>query len=153
MSTGENHIPIAYVHARHGGTEYRNARDLRERVLRKPLGLPLRDIDTVADAEEELFCAVRGDTVIACLQLKPIDAVTMKLRQMAVEPAFQKSGVGSALVRFAEQWARTRSLASIVLDARVEAVRFYTRLGYVLDGQPFESVGIPHQKMKRALRG
>ena len=147
------HIPIVYTHARFGDDEYKGALGLRERVLRKPLGIPLRDIDVENDSEEELFCALRGDDVIACLLLKPVDERTMKLRQMAVDPHFQKSGVGSALVRFAEQWARTREVAAITMDARTEAVRFYERLGYATDGKPFESVGIPHQKMKRALRG
>ena len=151
MNNRDSHIPIVYVHARFGGNEYRSALALRERVLRKPLGIPLRDSDTATDEEEELFCALRGDAVIASLQLKPLGAATMKLRQMAVEPSLQKSGVGSALVRFAEQWARTRAVRAIVMDARAEAVRFYERLGYSAEGEPFESVGIPHRKMKRTL--
>ena len=142
---------IAYVQARFGGPHYRAACDLRERVLRRPLGIPLRDVDTAEDSGEELFCALQAERVIACLHLKYVDAATMKLRQMAVDPAFQKSGVGSGLVRFAEGWARGRATDAIVLDARIAAAPFYERLGYAREGEPFESVGIPHIRMRRSL--
>ena len=87
MTIGANRTAaIQYVHTPFGGAHYRQAYDLRERVLRKPLGIPLRDEDTADDAGEELFYALQDEHVIASLQLKPIDATTMKLRQMAVEP-------------------------------------------------------------------
>ena len=150
MSTGAP--TCTCVHTPYGGAQYRDARALRERVLRRPLGLPLREIDVRDDAEEELFCAVDGECVVACLQLKPLDSATMKLRQMAVEPRFQNSGVGSALVQFAEGWAREHGIGAIVLDARTAVLPFYEKLGYARKGEPFESVGIPHQKMAKTLR-
>lgn len=142
---------LLFACALFGGPQYRQALDLRERVLRRPLGIPLRDVDTADDSNEELFCALNGEHVIACLQLKPIDAATMKLRQMAVEPAFQKHGIGSALVRFAEDWARASGIATVVLDARADVTAFYEKLGYSTLGEPFVSVGIAHRGMVKAL--
>jgi len=144
--------PIVYVHAPFGGAHYRQSCELRERVLRKPLGIPLRDEDMADDAEEELFCALKGEHVIASLQLKPIDQTTVKLRQMAVEPEFQKSGIGSTLVRFAEDWARANGITQIVLHARVEVTRFYEALDYAVEGERFVSVGIPHVAMRKRIR-
>lgn len=144
---------IRFTHAEFGTPLYEAAVQLREKVLRKPLGIPLRDVDTADDAQEELFCALSGDRLIACLHLKPADGATMKLRQMAVEPQFQKSGVGSALVRYAEHWAAAHGIATIALDARTAVTKFYESLGYRIDGDEFESVGIPHIHMSKALAG
>ena len=143
---------IRFTHAEFATPLYDAALQLRENVLRKPLGIPLRDVDTADDATEELFCALSGERLIACLNLKPVDATTMKLRQMAVEPASQKSGVGSALVRYAEQWARQHGRTHIVLDARAAVTQFYESLGYRIDGDEFVSVGIPHIHMAKTLR-
>jgi predicted N-acetyltransferase YhbS len=143
---------IAYIRAPFGSEEYWRARDLRERVLRKPLGLALREIDVRSDAEEEHFCAVTEGRVIACVLFKPLDERTMKLRQMAVDPEFQKTGIGSHLVRFAEDSARVNGVEKIVMDARADVTPFYEKLGYAAEGGVFESVGIPHQKMMKSLR-
>jgi hypothetical protein len=150
-SGGDSGLQVMMVHALFGGPQYKQALQLRERVLRLPLGIPLRDEDTAEDAQEHTLCALMGAQVIACLLLKPAGAHTMKLRQMAVEPEFQKSGVGSALVRYAETWARSEGVATIVMDARAEVTPFYEKLGYAKDGEPFTSVGIPHQKMRKSL--
>ena len=145
-------MSIRFVRAAFGTPHYEQAYRLREDILRRPLGIPLREADTKDDALEELFCALMDERVVACLHLKPVDATTMKLRQMAVEPAMQKSGVGSALVRYAEHWAQEHGIDTIVLDARVQVVRFYEILGYTAEGDEFVSVGIPHRRMRKTLR-
>jgi predicted GNAT family N-acyltransferase len=40
----------------------------------------------------------------------------------------------------------------MVLNARDTAIPFYLHLGYELVGEPFVEVGIPHRKMRKALR-
>jgi predicted GNAT family N-acyltransferase len=151
MSGTNDAISIMFAHVLFDGPQYKQALDLRERVLRLPLGIPLRDEDTRDDATEHTLVALMGERVIACLMLKRADATTMKLRQMAVESEFQKSGVGSALVRYAEDWARSEGVKTIMMDARAAVTPFYEKLGYARDGAPFTSVGIPHQKMHKSL--
>jgi predicted GNAT family N-acyltransferase len=151
MSANDGGARIMLAHALFGGPQYQQALELRERVLRLPLGIPLRDEDTKDDKGEHTLVALMGARVIACLMLKPAGARTMKLRQMAVEPEFRNAGVGSALVRHAEDWARSEGVKEIVMDARAEATPFYEQLGYVAEGEPFTSVGIPHRKMRKAI--
>lgn len=150
-ATNDAGAQIMLAHVLFGGPQYEQALELRERILRRPLGLPLRDEDISNDANEHTLCALMGARVIACVMLKPAGAHTMKLRQMAVEPEFQKSGVGSALVRYAEDWARSEGVKTIMMDARAAVTPFYEKLGYAKDGAPFTSVGIPHQKMRKSL--
>lgn len=63
---------------------------------------------------------------------KPREAVVQSL---VVDAAQRTRGVGAALMRDAEAWARERGLASVALYTRVdrEAARaFYERIGYGL---------------------
>lgn len=144
-------MPFLFAHALFGGPQYLEARALRERVLRAPLGIPLRDEDVDDDQNQHTLVALAGAGVAACLMLKRADAKTMKLRQMAVAPEYQRTGLGSALVRYAEDWARSEGIETIVMDARAEVTPFYEKLGYSADGAPFTSVGIPHRKMRKHL--
>jgi predicted GNAT family N-acyltransferase len=50
-----------------------------------------------------------------------------------------------------EEVARQRGFDRIVLHARDTAVAFYLRLGYQLEGEPFEEVGILHRRMAKTL--
>jgi ribosomal protein S18 acetylase RimI-like enzyme len=52
---------------------------------------------------------------------------------LAVDPAFRRQGVGTMLMRSAEQWCRERGVPKLQLMVRSENVElacFYTALGY-----------------------
>ena len=57
---------------------------------------------------------------------KPVEVV---VQSVAVDPAHRKAGVGAALMRHAETWARETGHASVALHTR-NAAPFYKRLGY-----------------------
>jgi len=124
---------------------------LREQVLRKPIGLILSHDDTVDDHQQLIFIAVNGMDVIACLMAKKLNHELIKFRQMAVMPTFQGSGIGSDLLSFAEEICRREHVKTFELNARVEAIPFYIKNGYVVTGEEFEEVGIPHKKMYKFL--
>ena len=55
---------------------------------------------------------------------------------LVVAPEAEGKGVGAALMRFAEQWARERGMREVVLDVfagNEHARRFYERVGYRTD--------------------
>jgi predicted GNAT family N-acyltransferase len=131
--------------------EYVAAIRLREAILRKPLGLVLSAEEMAAEPECRHFVGVMGTDVVATLLLKPLDAQTVKMRQVAVEPAMQGSGIGAGLVRFAEAAARELGFKTIVAHARATAVPFYLRLGYATEGELFIENTIPHQLVTKAL--
>jgi aminoglycoside 6'-N-acetyltransferase I len=50
-----------------------------------------------------------------------------------VDPAFRKMGIGSRLVRFAEDWARSRGCTEMASDAEIDNLvsqQAHSRLGY-----------------------
>jgi len=57
---------------------------------------------------------------------KPVEVV---VQSIAVDPAVRKGGIGRALMRQAEAWARETGHASVALHTR-NAAPFYVRLGY-----------------------
>ncbi|MGB8170432.1 MAG: GNAT family N-acetyltransferase [Chthoniobacteraceae bacterium] len=135
-----------------GSPEYRASIRLREAVLRAPLGLTLSAEELAVEPACEHFAALLENEVVATLLLVPLDADTVKMRQVAVNPSRQRSGIGAGLVRFAEEAARERGFRRMVAHARATAVEFYRRLGYAVEDEPFLETTIPHQRVSKVLR-
>lgn len=130
--------------------KYPQVYNLREEILRKPIGLSLKDEDLSADAQNAIFIAEHEGNVIGCVMLYPIaDEEKIKLRQMAVYDEWQGKGVGKLLVDAAEAYAKEKGYLSIILHARKIAEGFYKRLGYYTTSSEFTEVGIPHVVMEK----
>jgi len=125
---------------------------LREAVLRRPLGMVYAPAALMEEWREYHFgWWVAGRGLVAVLTLAPLEENGWKLRQMAVHPDYQRRGYGRCLIAAAERWAAQRGGRHIVLHARHYAVPFYEKLGYRKEGPPFEEVGMPHYRMRKAL--
>lgn len=124
--------------------------ELRDAVLRRPLGQSLRDDDISGDHLERIFI-VQNDAgrAVACVMLRALPSGAFKLRQMAVSPAFQGTGIGRQLVEAAERAAWTSGAQRIEMNARAAVRSFYEKLGYAVEGEEFVEVGIPHFFMKK----
>lgn len=126
--------------------------ELRTKVLRAPLGLVYTTEQLAAEKDEVHIVATIGDKVAGVLLLKIAAPSVLKMRQVAVDPALQHSGIGSKLVAFAEQYASAHGYVEIELHARDAAKVFYLKAGYRIVGDVFTEVGLPHYKMKKNLR-
>jgi predicted GNAT family N-acyltransferase len=124
---------------------------LREKVLRKPLGLSLYNEDTSADAMDITFVATNNQIVVGCLMIKTIDSIRAKPRQMAVAEECQKKGIGSQLMLAAESYFKQKGTKIFTLHARKYAIPFYEKLNYTIESAEFEEVGIPHVLMQKKL--
>ncbi len=71
--------------------------------------------------------------------------------RMAVLAPWRHMGVGRALLASLIRTAEEHRLTSVWLTAQVQAVGFYQRAGFVVDGDPFMEAGITHQRMVRRL--
>jgi len=134
-----------------GSEVYRESVRLREEVLRRPLGLSWEP--GAFDGEDMSFHlgCFAGNELAGTLILRPLDATTLKMRQVAVSPAWQSRGAGTLLVRFAERFAAARGYSSIVAHARATALAFYRKHGYRADGDGFLEVNIPHVCIRKTL--
>jgi predicted GNAT family N-acyltransferase len=132
--------------------EYDETVQLRDRILRRPLGLEFSEAQLAEEFADFHLAAYTDDWVLrGCLVLTPTDDKTLKMRQVAVDERVQKQGVGQQLVVASESFARLRGFENMVLNARETAVPFYKKLNYDIVGERFEEVGIPHFKMMKKL--
>ena len=127
--------------------------ELRERVLRRPLGLTYSEEDLAAEQGDRHLVAFDGDFLIGGLIVreKGQDPGVWKIRQVAVDPSWQEKGIGRALMIAAEAAARETGITQLVLNSRETVGEFYKRLGYIAEGDRFYEVGIPHRRMRLCL--
>jgi predicted GNAT family N-acyltransferase len=76
---------------------------------------------------------------------------TGKIGRVAVLPQYRGSGAGVAIMRRLVDLARERGFTEVYLNAQTYARGFYERLGFRAEGPEFDEVGIPHQRMRRAV--
>ena len=125
--------------------------NLRNEILRKPLGLSFTTEELEKEKDDILMGAFEDDKLLGCCLLTRMDAKTVRLRQMAVPNSMQGKGVGRALMIFAENIARDLGYRKLCMHARKTAVGFYQKLGYGISGDEFFEVTIPHYVMEKAL--
>lgn len=136
----------------HGGPDYFALVELRRAVLRRPLGLDFSPEQLAAEETQFHLGAWEGERLVGCLALL-MSGGEARMRQVAVAADAQGRGIGRLLVAKFEAEARRRGAARVVLHARRTAVAFYERLGYAVEGEPFQEVGLPHRSMSRTLPG
>ncbi|NBO18955.1 MAG: N-acetyltransferase [Proteobacteria bacterium] len=134
-----------------GTDEYQQIKQLRQDVLRTPIGLVLSEKDVAGEETQTHIAAIEHGQVVGSVILKPLEQDVMKLRQMAVAASHQGRGLGAKLVRFAEEEARSLGFAIIECNARITAQGFYEKLGWRTTGETFEEVGLPTIRMNKKL--
>jgi GNAT superfamily N-acetyltransferase len=70
---------------------------------------------------------------------------------MAVDENFKRKGVGTKIVKELENYALSKGMVSMILNARENAISFYLSLGYQEVGPYQSDTGIPHKTMKKRL--
>lgn len=130
---------------------YQQECQLRNEILRKPLGLDLLQEDLEKESDYFHYGMVDTNQVIACAVAIPVCGGKAKIRQMTVAPEYQKQGIGRLLLQHIEADLKQRCIEFIELDARTSAVSFYEKLGYIVEGEEFLSVTIPHLRMVKSI--
>lgn len=140
-----------FVEIEFGSALYKAELNLRDRLLRIPLGLDIQSDDLAAEQEYRHFGILQDNNLVACLVAVPRDPGQMQLRQIAVEEYLQGQGVGRMLMLNVEAVLAEAGVDYLVLNSRDTAVGFYQRLGYEPVGEGFVEVGIPHRRMEKRV--
>ncbi|MBX9571230.1 MAG: GNAT family N-acetyltransferase [Candidatus Obscuribacterales bacterium] len=136
----------------HNSAEYKETVALRNEILRRPLGLVFNAEDLERETDSTHIACYLNGSLAGCLILEPDPHGGLKMRQVAVSKEHQGCGIGKAMVQFSEQFARENNFTKIHMNARDTAVEFYLRLGYEIEGEPFEEVTIPHRHMFKDIQ-
>ena len=135
----------------HNSDEYNLALQLRDLVLRKPLGLNFTASELKKDENDTHFGLFEDGRILACLILSETDNQRMKMRQVAVDTKRQGQGLGKELSLAAEKYALNRGFSIMFCHARKSARPFYESMGYEIVGDEFTEVNIPHYLMEKRL--
>ncbi|MDB5198101.1 MAG: GCN5-related N-acetyltransferase [Chitinophagaceae bacterium] len=143
-------MPIKQID--HGTKEYQQMVELRNEILRKPLGLTFDPEELAKETKDILIAAFEEDKILGCCLLTKVDNQCVRLRQMAVQNNLQGKGIGAAMLNYAENVARDAGYYKVIMHARKTATGFYEKLGYKITGKEFEEITIPHFIMEKGLR-
>ena len=135
----------------YGTKEYQQMVNMRNEILRKPLGLNFSNDELENEKDEILIGAFEDEKMLGCCMLIKMTNKTVRLRQMAVMNNLRGKGIGRALMNFAENIARDLGYRTITMHARKTAIGFYEKLGYSVVGEEFFEVTIPHFEMQKEL--
>ena len=135
----------------HGTSQYEQMVHLRNQILREPLGLKLTAEEIDNEKNDILIAAFDDDVMLGCCILTPVNGAAIRLRQMAVPSSLQGKGIGASIMSFAEDLARDKGYAKIIMHARNSAIGFYERFGFRVVGEQFSEVNLPHHIMEKQL--
>ncbi|MFA5844361.1 MAG: GNAT family N-acetyltransferase [Coriobacteriia bacterium] len=143
---------LHYVRA--GDVLLSEAAALRYSVLLEPFGVSADGDRDDADPASTHLVAVEDGKAVGYARLIAMPDGSARIRQVAVEPSRQRSGIGSSLVLELVGLARRRAIPLVWLEARVTAIAFYERLGFKARPGVFPSgrTGLPHVRMEQPLR-
>jgi GNAT superfamily N-acetyltransferase len=129
--------------------------DLRDRVLFKGRGRSGYDRHHPDDqSPDNHFMGFWQDgELLGTLRVNFLDDETGALRLVAIEPRLQRRGIGRKMIVAAEQFISRAARRRIVTNAAIDAVQFYSRLGYEKAhwDDPGEGAGEPIVPMQKQL--
>lgn len=134
-----------------GSDDYKKSIELRDKILRKPLGMVFTDDFLAQDEKQYNIGAFDGEKIVGILLFQVIEEKLVKMRQVAVDDNLQGKGIGRKLVEFSEKFIKDKGFNKIELNAREVAIPFYEKLNYKPVGKEFIEVGIVHIKMEKIL--
>ncbi len=135
----------------HGTDQYLRMVNLRDNVLRKPLGLTFSHDELIKEVDDILIVCTEDDNVIGCCILSKENNYTVRLRQMAVPQKLHGKGIGASIINFAENLAKDKGYKCVTMHARNTAIGFYEKFGYQVKGDEFTEVNVPHHIMEKYL--
>lgn len=142
---------IKLARVAHKSADYWKCVELRDRLLRKPLGLEFSAEELEEENNQWHLCLFLNDEIVACLCLVPLKSGEIKMRQVAVDHDFQSFGLGTRLVKYSENVAIDSGFKLMSLHARENALAFYNKMNYLEVGNRFLEVGIEHFRMEKEL--
>jgi N-acetylglutamate synthase-like GNAT family acetyltransferase len=131
--------------------DYDKMISLRINVLLAPIGVPSSFIHRANEVNDLLVGAFQEADLIGCCVLTKVNDTTIQLRQMAVDTLTQGTGVGAAIIEYAEAVAKDKGYSKLLLNARDTVIPFYEKCGYHITGDGFTEVNIPHHTMVKDI--
>jgi GNAT superfamily N-acetyltransferase len=117
---------------------------LRHQVLWPDKPLDYVKLDNDADGYH--YGAFQDDRLVAVISLF-VEGEEARFRKFATDPAYQRQGIGSALLHYVIAEARRLGARHLWCDARQDSAPFYARFGLLPEGPEFFKGPIAYVRM------
>jgi predicted GNAT family N-acyltransferase len=139
---------IQIIACDYGGAGFETCLDIRLRVFVDEQNVPVEDERDAFEESARHFLALWNCEAAGTARAIVKEPGLVKIGRVAVLAPYRKFGIGAALMRRTEAEFPG---AGFMLDAQLQAMNFYERLGYVAEGAIFDDAGIPHRRMFKRL--
>ena len=137
-------------------SSYREWREyflFRYKVLRKPIGLSRNTTrDNLEKTSFHVMAINKKNEIIGVVRLHFVSSNKSQIRYMAVDNKIRKVGVGREIVKKLEAYSINNNRNIVILNAREDAVNFYSKLGYKNLGKIDVGIDIKHFHMKKDIK-
>ena len=128
-----------------------HAFSIRETVFIKEQGVTTEEEFDVWDNLATHFLALRKEKPVATARCQ-LTEKGVKLERFSVLKEFRRCGIGSRLLDFMLNDQILSGNNFFYLHSQLDAVNFYSRLGFVPQGDTFLEAGIEHILMTRNIK-
>ena len=115
---------------------YQQNIDLRNAVLRGPLGKLITPEEIVIEQNNQFYGITVADVLVATFSTYQKNTATVRLVSFAVDMSYQQQGLGSRLFRWALDDFKKQGYQQVSLSARASAHEFYLKQGFKDVGNP-----------------
>ena len=137
-------------------SSYREWREyflFRYKILRKPIGLSRNTTrDNLEKTSFHVMAINNKNEIIGVGRLHFVSSNKSQIRYMAVDNKIRKAGVGREIVKKLEGYSINNNRNIVILNAREDAVNFYSKLGYKNLGKIDVGIDIKHFHMKKDIK-
>ena len=122
-------------------------------ALRQSVLWPDKQISELILAEDTLglhYGAVADAGIVAVASVF-VDQPNCRLRKFAIDPDFQRQGIGSAMIKHIKTDLKSRGYKTLWCDARETALPFYQSLDFQINGARFFKSDVAYFKAETEL--
>lgn len=112
---------------------------------------PLHQMKMEEDNHGYHFGAFADNKLVAVVSVFPGGA-DFQFRKFAVLPEAQGQGVGKALLNYITDFAVNEGGSRLWCNARVSAIGFYAKYGFMQTGEAFSRNGIDYEIMEKLIK-
>jgi GNAT superfamily N-acetyltransferase len=121
---------------------------LRQRVLYPQKKLYEMEMDE--DNNGLHFAAFKDNDIIGVISLFA-EGDDYQFRKFAVDHSVQKMGIGRQLLNYITDFAKTNGAKRLWCNARISAMEFYLKAGFVQTGQLFSKNGFDYEILEKTI--
>lgn len=141
------------LEVKYGSKQYEQTVLLRDKVMRQPLGLSMKNEDLSSEQQATILAVFDSDSILGTGIYFFEGESTIKVNFVCVDTALQKNGVGRIIIKEIEKRALRKGIKKIYLEARLTALNFYKKLGFIESGEIYlmKTAPIEHIYMEKIL--